>query len=86
MRAGMLFDRLTFYRNDMTPTADTDPHGFMADPTLAGRSGAEQEIQPGCAEGRRAARGLGRLSPGRASQFHLARGLNVKLERSVRLS
>ena len=44
MRAGLLFDRLTFYRNDMTPTSDTDPHGFMADPTLAGRSGAEQEL------------------------------------------
>ncbi len=44
MRAGQLFDRLTFYRNDMTPTSGTDPHGFMADPTLAGRSGAEQEL------------------------------------------
>jgi hypothetical protein len=44
MRAGLLFDRLTFYRNDMTPTSDADPHGFMADPTLAGRSGAEQEL------------------------------------------
>jgi hypothetical protein len=44
MRAGMLFDRLTFYRNDMTPTSGSDPHGFMADPTLSGRSGAEQEL------------------------------------------
>jgi hypothetical protein len=44
MRAGMLFDRLTFYRNDMTPTSDTDPHGFMADPTLFGRTGAEEEL------------------------------------------
>lgn len=44
MRAGQLFDRLTFYRNDKTPTSGTDPHGFMADPTLAGRSGAEQEL------------------------------------------
>jgi hypothetical protein len=44
MRAGQLFDRLTFYRNDMTPTSGSDPHGFMADPTLAGRSGAEQEL------------------------------------------
>jgi len=44
MRAGLLFDRITFYRNDMTPTSGTDPHGFMADPTLAGRSGAEQEL------------------------------------------
>jgi len=44
MRAGQLFDLITFYRNDKTPTADTDPHGFMADPTLAGRSGAEQML------------------------------------------
>jgi hypothetical protein len=44
MRAGHLFNRLTFYRNDKTPTSGTDPHGFMADPTLAGRSGAEQEL------------------------------------------
>ena len=44
IRAGMLFDRVTFYRNDMTPTSGSDPHGFMADPTLAGRSGAEQEL------------------------------------------
>ena len=44
IRAGMLFDRVTFYRNDMTPTSGSDPHGFMADPTLSGRSGAEQEL------------------------------------------
>jgi hypothetical protein len=44
IRAGHLFDRLTYYRNDKTPTSDTDPHGFMADPTLAGRSGAEAEL------------------------------------------
>ncbi|MDQ1705345.1 MAG: hypothetical protein QOF18_1711 [Frankiaceae bacterium] len=44
MRAGHLFDRLTFYRNDKSPTSGSDPHGFMADPTLAGRSGAEQEL------------------------------------------
>ena len=44
MRAGQLFDRMMFYRNDKTPTADTDPHGFLADPTLAGRSSAEQML------------------------------------------
>jgi hypothetical protein len=44
IRAGLLFDRVTFYRNDMTPTSGSDPHGFMADPTLSGRSGAEQEL------------------------------------------
>jgi hypothetical protein len=44
IRAGQLFDRITFYRNDKTPTKDTDPHGFMADPTLAGRTGAEHQL------------------------------------------
>jgi hypothetical protein len=44
MRAGHLFNRFTYYRNDKTPTSDTNPHGFMADPTLAGRSGAEAEL------------------------------------------
>jgi hypothetical protein len=44
MRAGHLFKRLTFYRNDKTPTSDSDPHGFLADPTLAGREGAEQQL------------------------------------------
>jgi hypothetical protein len=44
IRAGHLFDRLTFYRNDQSPTSDSDPHGFMADPTLAGRSGAEAQL------------------------------------------
>jgi hypothetical protein len=44
IRAGQLFDRLTWYRNDKSPTKDTDPHGFMADPTLAGRSGAELQL------------------------------------------
>lgn len=44
VRAGELLDRLTFYRNDMTPTSDTDPHGFLADPTLAGRSGAQAQL------------------------------------------
>lgn len=36
-RAGQLFDRVTYYRNDRTPTNGSDPHGFLADPTLAGR-------------------------------------------------
>jgi hypothetical protein len=44
IRAGNLFDRLTYYRNDKTPTNGTDPHGFMADPTLAGRAGAQQQL------------------------------------------
>jgi hypothetical protein len=44
IRAGDLFDRLTFYRNDMTPTSGSDPHGFMEDPRLSGRTGAEEEL------------------------------------------
>lgn len=43
-RAGQLFDRLSYYRNDKTPTSGTDPHGFLADPTLAGRSGGELQL------------------------------------------
>jgi hypothetical protein len=37
IRAGDLFDRVTYYRNDKTATRETNPHGFLADPTLAGR-------------------------------------------------
>lgn len=44
IRAGDLFDRLTYYRNDMTPTSDSDPHGFLADPTLSGRTGAQAQL------------------------------------------
>ncbi len=44
MRAGHLLRHLTYYRNDKTPTSGTDPHGFLADPTLAGREGAEQQL------------------------------------------
>jgi hypothetical protein len=40
-RAGNLFDRVLYYRNDKTPTYSSDPHGWLADPTLAGRSGGE---------------------------------------------
>jgi hypothetical protein len=40
-RAGHLFDRVLYYRNDKTPTYHSDPHGWLADPTLAGRSGGE---------------------------------------------
>lgn len=44
IRAGNLFDRVTYYRNDETPTSGTDPHGFLADPTLFGRSMAELQL------------------------------------------
>jgi hypothetical protein len=40
-RAGRLFDRVLYYRNDKTPTYHSDPHGWLADPTLAGRSDGE---------------------------------------------
>jgi hypothetical protein len=40
-RAGNLFDRVLYYRNDKTPTYHSDPHGWLADPTLAGRTGGE---------------------------------------------
>ena len=33
MRAGGLQDVTTFYRNDRTPTAGSNPHGFLLDPT-----------------------------------------------------
>jgi len=41
-RAGDLFDRVLYYRNDKTPTYSSDPHGWLADPTLAGRTSGEQ--------------------------------------------
>ena len=37
-RAGQIFDLVTYYRNDRTPTFGSDPHGWLADPTLAGRT------------------------------------------------
>ncbi|MEA2492369.1 MAG: hypothetical protein QOJ29_280 [Thermoleophilaceae bacterium] len=43
-RAGALFDRVTLYRNDKTPTYASDPHGWLADPTLAGRSFGQQQL------------------------------------------
>ena len=44
VRAGAFFDRVVFYRNDKTPTYSTDPHGWLADPTLAGRTSGEQQL------------------------------------------
>lgn len=43
-RAGQLFDRVVYYRNDKTPTYNSDPHGWLADPTLAGRSSGQQQL------------------------------------------
>jgi hypothetical protein len=44
VRAGAFFDRVVFYRNDKTPTYSSDPHGWLADPTLAGRTDGEQQL------------------------------------------
>ncbi len=44
VRAGDFFDRVVFYRNDKTPTYASDPHGWLADPTLAGRTAGEQQL------------------------------------------
>jgi hypothetical protein len=41
-RVGDLFDRVVYYRNDKTLTYNSDPHGWLADPTLAGRTSGEQ--------------------------------------------
>ena len=35
---------MTYYRNDKTPTYSTDPHGFLADPRLAGREQGQTEM------------------------------------------
>ena len=43
-RAGQLYDRVVFYRNDKTPTYASDPHGWLADPTLAGRTSGEHQL------------------------------------------
>jgi hypothetical protein len=44
IRAGDLFDATTYYRNDRTPTASRNPHGFLADPTVFGRELAEAQL------------------------------------------
>ena len=43
-RAGELFDRVVYYRNDKSPTYASDPHGWLADPTLSGRTFGEQQL------------------------------------------
>ena len=50
-RAGQLFDRVVYYRNDKTPTYGSDPHGWLADPTLAGRSSGQQQLAEFLASG-----------------------------------
>ncbi|MFN2463187.1 MAG: hypothetical protein ABR573_04690 [Candidatus Dormibacteria bacterium] len=41
-RAGELFDRVVYYRNDKTPTYQTNPHGWLEDPRLTGNMFGEQ--------------------------------------------
>jgi hypothetical protein len=50
-RAGALFDRVTLYRNDKSPSFGSDPHGFLADPTLAGRTPGQQQLAEFLASG-----------------------------------
>lgn len=53
LHAGGLFDRASVYRNDRTPTASSDPHGFLIDPRLTGRSlGQSQELEFLATDGR----------------------------------
>ncbi len=44
VRAGDFVDRVVFYRNDKTATYSSDPHGWLADPTLEGRTAGEQQL------------------------------------------
>ncbi len=43
-RAGHLFDLVSYYRNDKTPTASSDPHGFLLDPRLFGRNQGQAQV------------------------------------------
>jgi hypothetical protein len=43
-RAGGVHDLVSYYRNDKTPTATTDPHGFLLDPRLAGRNQGQAQV------------------------------------------
>jgi hypothetical protein len=43
-RAGHLFDLVSYYRNDKTPTFAFDPHGFLLDPRLAGRDQGQLQV------------------------------------------
>lgn len=43
-RAGRVFDLVTYYRNDKAPTYQSDPHGFLLDPRLAGRNMGQAQV------------------------------------------
>ncbi|GAC1611163.1 MAG: hypothetical protein NVS3B26_22220 [Mycobacteriales bacterium] len=38
------YSKVWIYRNDRTPTYASNPHGFLLDPTLAGRNQGQQQI------------------------------------------
>ena len=40
----LLRDVVSFYRNDLTPTASTNPHGFLLDPRISGRQMGQLQI------------------------------------------
>lgn len=42
--AGRFSDRVSFYRNDRTPTRTRNPHGFLLDPTITGREQAQAQV------------------------------------------
>ncbi len=44
LRAGDLYRKAWIYRNDRTPTSAANPHGFLLDPTVAGRNQAQQQV------------------------------------------
>jgi len=44
IRAGALADRVTYYRNDETASFAINPHGYLLDPRLAGRTQAQQQL------------------------------------------
>ena len=43
-RAGHVLDLVSYYRNDKTPTAGSDPHGFLLDPRLFGRDQGQAQV------------------------------------------
>jgi dienelactone hydrolase len=43
VRAGGLLGRTTMYRNDKTSSAGSNPHAFLTDPRLAGRTGGQEQ-------------------------------------------
>jgi hypothetical protein len=49
-RAGQLFDLVSYYRNDKTPTAGSDPHGFLLDPRLSAAPRVRRRCWPSSAQ------------------------------------